>query len=194
MAVGMGVDSIIIWKSVKLGTVQLLNWEPQNLFEIDYIMILNAENTYLDFHNIWVIMDVSIMGWYPNIFSDVTTEVYSNSLLSGEGSAYPWDPNSVITVSADVWSPNGARSSAGTVLTEKLNTLPFKFRWLSISLWHFYTPVTSWPPKSYKIPRYFECEYHRPVCTSLLIHIAVTDKGFMTSKITLSLTHCFAWQ
>ena len=78
MAVGMGVISIVIWKSVKLGMVQLLYWEPQNLFEIDYVMILNAENTYLDFHNIWVIMDVSIMGWYPNIFSDVTTEVFSN--------------------------------------------------------------------------------------------------------------------
>ena len=90
------------------------------------------------------------MGWYPNIYSDVTCIFEFRSIF--QFITFKWvfrihmDANSVITVSADVWSPNGARSSAGAVLTEKLNTLPFKFRCLSISPWHFYTQATLWPP------------------------------------------------
>ena len=56
---------------------------------------------------------------------------------------YIRDLNLIITVSADVLAPNGARPSADTVLTEKWDTLSFKFRWLSMILLHVYGPMTS---------------------------------------------------
>ena len=42
--------------------------------------------------------------------------------------------NLVITVPADALAPNGARPSAGTVLTEKLAMFSLKFHWLSMIL------------------------------------------------------------
>ena len=64
-----------------------------------------------------------------------------NAALGGDelnaSSVYIRDPNLVITVPADVLSPNGARPSAGTALPEKLHMSSFKFCWLIIILPHF---------------------------------------------------------
>ena len=49
---------------------------------------------------------------------------------------YIWETKFVITVPADVQAPNGAWTSAGTVLIE-LNIFPPKICWLSMILYHF---------------------------------------------------------
>ena len=50
------------------------------------------------------------------------------------------DPTSAITVPADVLAPNSARTSAGTMLTTKLNIFSSKFLWLSIFFHHLSGP------------------------------------------------------
>ena len=50
--------------------------------------------------------------------------------------AYIWPPNLVITAPADHLAPNGARSSAGTVLTAKLHIIS-KFLQVSV-IWNYF--------------------------------------------------------
>ena len=79
---------------------------------------------------------VQVMAWCRQATSHYLRQCWPRSLsLYGvtrpqwvkSQSVYIQDPNSVITVPADVLAPNGARTSAGTVLTIKLDTLSLKF-------------------------------------------------------------------
>ena len=63
-----------------------------------------------------------------------------NSLSAGP--IYIWDPNFVITVPADGLAPNGARPSAGTVMTVTLYMSSSSFHWLSMPLCNFIGPDT----------------------------------------------------
>ena len=71
--------------------------------------------------------------------------VTCRSYLSSAGPVYKRDPYLVITVHADVLAPNGARPSAGTVMTTKSDMFSSKF------LWQSWFPIIYILMTSYKI-------------------------------------------
>ena len=85
----------------------------------------------------------SLYGLFSNLEHTLIMMVprwFINTLItSSAGPVYIRDPHPIIAVPADVLAPNGARPSAGTVMTGQLNIFLMKFLWLEVFLsYHFW--------------------------------------------------------